>query len=263
MVVGSALCRTRFARTPLLAPEGCSVSLTGCSVKCSNSTSGEAFLSEDNVMSLEEVKNRQNTARNNSQPTIETLGDLGCNILPLEQRTCPPNRNGCCSPLSGSKIPGGKRTKATSGEEALPSPVRSLTVEFNKLHLQNLGSGPSKTPNKSMNTRDENILTSGADAMDSDASEPPAANGLGNSQARTDSREMSSGIATMCLDPHSPRHEARHSCTAASSEPTEVPALEEPVWRLFLFGYELGVHAGRRCRVGMRLDDTEWGSEWV
>ncbi|XP_045700124.1 ankyrin repeat and LEM domain-containing protein 2 [Phyllostomus hastatus] len=205
--------------------------------KCSGSTSGEAFLSEDNVMSLEEVKNRQNTARNNSQPTVEALGDLGCNILPLEQRTCPPNRNGCFSPLSGSKIPGGKRTKATSGEEALPSPVRSLAVEFNKLHLQNLGSGPSETPNESVNMRDEKILTSGADAMDSDASEPPAASRLGNSQAGTDS-ETSTGMANMCLDAHSPGHKAQHSCTSASSEPAEAPTMEEPVWRLFLFGEE-------------------------
>ncbi|XP_036907712.1 ankyrin repeat and LEM domain-containing protein 2 isoform X3 [Sturnira hondurensis] len=210
----------------------------GCRGKCSDSTSGEVFLSEDNVMSLEEVKNRQNTARNNSQPTVETFGDLGCNILPLEQRTCPPNnRNGCCSPLSGSKIPGGKRTKAACGEEALPSPVCSLTVEFNKLHVQNLGSGPSKTPNKSMNTRDEKILTSGVDAMDSDVSEPPAANRLGNSQAKTESK-MSTGIANMCLDPHSPGHEAQHGCLSASSEPAGVPTTEEPVRRLFLFGEE-------------------------
>uniref|UniRef100_K9J3B2 Ankyrin repeat and LEM domain-containing protein 2 n=1 Tax=Desmodus rotundus TaxID=9430 RepID=K9J3B2_DESRO len=210
----------------------------GCHGKCSTSTSEEAFLSEDNVMSLEEMKNRQNTARNNSQPTVEAFRDLGCNILPLEQRTCPPNnRNGRCSPLNGSKTPGGKTTRAASGEEALLSPVCSLTGEFSKLRLQNLGSSPSKTPNKSRNTRGEKILTSGVDAVDSDMSEPPAADRLGNGQARTES-EMSTGIANTCLDPHSPGHEAQHGCTSASSEHTGVPTTEEPVWRLFLFGEE-------------------------
>ncbi|XP_037016881.2 ankyrin repeat and LEM domain-containing protein 2 isoform X2 [Artibeus jamaicensis] len=210
----------------------------GCRGTRSDSTSGGAFLSADNVLSLEEVKNRQNTARNNSQPAAEAFGDLGCSILPLEQRACPPNnRNGCCRPLSGGKIPGGKRTEAACGEEAPPSPVCSLAVEFNKLHVQNLGSGPSKTPNKSTDTGDEKMLTSGVDATGSDVSEPPAAHRLGNSQARTES-EVSTGMASMCLDPHRPGHKAQLGCPSASSEPTGVPTAEEPVRRLFLLGEE-------------------------
>lgn len=204
------------------------------------------FLDEDDDMSLEEIKNRQNTARNNNQATVRAFRDLGCDILPLEQRTnliedsvqtCPhSSRNGFSSPLSGGKTQGGKRTKAASGEEALPSHVSGLAVEFNKLNLQNLESGFSETPNKSMKTRDEKILMSRMDAVDIDMLEPPAANRLGSNQARTES-EMSAGIANMCLGPHSPRHETQHGCTSLSSEPLGVHATKEPVRRLFLFGY--------------------------
>ncbi|XP_014400849.1 PREDICTED: ankyrin repeat and LEM domain-containing protein 2 isoform X1 [Myotis brandtii] len=222
-------------------------SALGCRGKCSNSISVRAFLDEDDDMSLEEIKNRQNTARNNSQPTVRASRDSGCDILPLEQRTnliedearpCPhSSRNGFCSPLSGGQTQRGKRTEAASGEEALSSPVSGLTVEFDKLKLQNLGSGFSETPNKSVKTRDEKILTSGTEVVDSDVVEPSAADRLGSSQAGTES-EMSAGIANLCLGPRCPSHEAQHSCTSASSEPLGVAARKEPVRRLFLLGEE-------------------------
>ncbi|XP_046495745.1 ankyrin repeat and LEM domain-containing protein 2 [Equus quagga] len=209
--------------------------------KCSNSISVRAFLDEDDDMSLEEIKNRQNTARSNTQPTVGAFGDSGCEILSLGQKTdlaeaASPtsphsSRNGLCSPL------GGKTPKAPSQEEALLSPVSGLAVEFDKLNLQNLGSSFSKTPNKSMKTRDKKILTSGMDAVESDSLEPPAAGKLGNNQIRTEG-EMSAGIAKMCLGPDSPRHEAQHGCSSVSLEPSRVPATKEPIQRLFLSGEE-------------------------
>lgn len=206
-----------------------------------------AFLDEDDDMSLEEIKNRQNTARSNTQPTVGAFGDSGCEILSLGQKTdlaeaASPtsphsSRNGLCSPL------GGKTPKAPSQEEALLSPVSGLAVEFDKLNLQNLGSSFSKTPNKSMKTRDKKILTSGMDAVESDSLEPPAAGKLGNNQIRTEG-EMSAGIAKMCLGPDSPRHEAQHGCSSVSLEPSRVPATKEPIQRLFLSGYELRMCVG-------------------
>ncbi|XP_014642687.1 PREDICTED: ankyrin repeat and LEM domain-containing protein 2 isoform X1 [Ceratotherium simum simum] len=214
--------------------------------KCSNSISVRAFLDEDDDMSLEEIKNRQNTARNNTQPTVDVFGDSRCEILPLEQKTnlieassstsSHSSRNGFCSPLSGSKTLSGKRPKAPSQEEALVAPVSSLTVEFDKLNLQNLGSSFSKTTNKNLKTRDKKTLTSGVDGVESDSLEPPP-DKLGNSQLRTES-EMSAGIAKMCLGPNSPRHEAQHSCTSVFLAPSRVPAMKEPGQRLFLFGEE-------------------------
>ncbi|CAK6439918.1 unnamed protein product [Pipistrellus nathusii] len=212
----------------------------GCRGKCSDPISVRAFLGEDGDMSLEEIKNRQNTARNHSQPSSRASRGSGGDILPSEQRadliedaarSCPPgSRNGFCSPGSG------KGTEAASAEEALSSPVSGLTVEFDKLQLQNLGSGFPETPSESVKMREEEILTARPEAVDSDA-EPPAAGRLGSNQARTEG-EISAGIANMCLGLHCPGHEAQHSCTSASSEPLGVTARKEPVRRLFLLGEE-------------------------
>ena len=205
-----------------------------------------AFLDEDDDMSLEEIKNRQNTARNTTQPTAAAFGDSGCDILPLEQQTdlieasAPrsprSSRNGFCSPPSDSKALGGKRPKAPSREEAFLSPVSGLTVEFDKQNLQNLESSFSKTPSPTVKTRDKKILTSRVNIAESDTLGPLAADKLGNDQGRTE-HGMSAGMADMCLDPDSPTQEA---CHGGGSEPSGVPASKEPVQSLFLFGYESG-----------------------
>lgn len=204
-------------------------------------------------MSLEEIKNRQNTARNNTQPTVAAFGDSGCDILPLEQKTdlieasAPTSprssKNGFCSPPSDSKTLGGKRPKAPSGQDAFLSPVSGLTVEFDKLNLQNLQSSFSnKTPRPTVKTRDKRILTSSVNTAESDTLGPLAADKLGNDQGRTE-HGMSAGMADMCLDPDSPTQEARHR---GSSEPSGVPASKESVQSLFLFGYESGsTHTSR------------------
>ncbi|XP_007181383.2 ankyrin repeat and LEM domain-containing protein 2 isoform X1 [Balaenoptera acutorostrata] len=212
--------------------------------KCSNSISVRAFLDEDDDMSLEEIKNRQNTARNTTQPTAAAFGDSGCDILPLEQQTdlieasAPrsprSSRNGFCSPPSDSKALGGKRPKAPSREEAFLSPVSGLTVEFDKQNLQNLESSFSKTPSPTVKTRDKKILTSRVNIAESDTLGPLAADKLGNDQGRTE-HGMSAGMADMCLDPDSPTQEA---CHGGGSEPSGVPASKEPVQSLFLFGEE-------------------------
>ena len=234
------------SRSPLVnTSESWFLSLTGRQRKCSNSISVRAFLDEDDDMSLEEIKNRQNTARNNTPPRAAAFGDLGCDILPLEQTelieasapTSPhSSRNGFCSPLRDGKTLGGKRPKAQSGEEDLRSPISGLTVEFDKLNLQNLESSFSKTPNQRVKTRDKKVLTSRVNAGGSDVLERLAADRLGNNQGRTEN-EMSAGIANMCLNPDSSVHEPRYG---NGSEPSEIPASKEPVQRLFLFGYESG-----------------------
>ncbi|KAB0400564.1 hypothetical protein E2I00_011872 [Balaenoptera physalus] len=201
--------------------------------KCSNSISVRAFLDEDDDMSLEEIKNRQNTARNTTQPTAAAFGDSGCDILPLEQQTdlieasAPrsprSSRNGFCSPPSDSKA---------------------------------LESSFSKTPSPTVKTRDKKILTSRVNIAESDTLGPLAADKLGNDQGRTE-HGVSAGMADMCLDPDSPTPEARHG---GGSEPSGVPASKEPVQSLFLFGYESGsTHMsrggghGRHCTVPSTL----------
>ncbi|XP_047684056.1 ankyrin repeat and LEM domain-containing protein 2 isoform X2 [Prionailurus viverrinus] len=214
---------------------------------CGNSISVRAFLDEDDELSLEEIKNRQNTARNNTRPTLGTFGDLECDILPLEQETelieastltsAHSSKNGFCSPLSGGQTLGRRRPEAPRGEEALLSPVPGLTVEFDKLNLQDLGSNFSKTPNKNMKTADRRSPTSRTDAVEGDLLEPSAADALTNEQMRTEN-EMSARIAKIRLGLDAPGHEAQQSYSSPSPEPSGVPARKEPIQRLFLFGEE-------------------------
>lgn len=241
-----------MGHVPHTPEELLSLSPVGRARKCSNSISVRAFLDEDDDLSLEEIKNRQNTARNNTQPTISAFGDAKCDILPLEQETnlieaatLPSphsSKNGFCSPLSGNRTLGRKKPEAPSVGEALLSPVSGLTVEFDKLNLQGLGSNFSKTPNKNMNTRDKKSLTSRMDAVESDSLELPAADTVTNNQARTES-EMSAEMAKIRLGPDAPVQEAQQRCGSVSSEPSGVPGAKEPVQGLFLFGYEWGVCA--------------------
>ncbi|KAI4069043.1 ankyrin repeat and LEM domain containing 2, partial [Homo sapiens] len=185
-------------------------------------------------MSLEEIKNRQNAARNNSPPTVGAFGHTRCSAFPLEQEAdlieaAEPggphsSRNGLCHPLNHSRTLAGKRPKAPHGEEAHLPPVSDLTVEFDKLNLQNIGRSVSKTPDESTKTKDQ-ILTSRINAVERDLLEPSPADQLGNGHRRTES-EMSARIAKMSLSPSSPRHEDQLEVT------------REPARRLFLFGEE-------------------------
>ena len=122
---------------------------------------------------------------------------------------------------------------------ALLSSVSGLTVELDKLNLEDLGSNFSKTPNKITKSRDRKSLTSRMDVVESDSLEPPAVDTLRNNQSRTES-EMSAKIAKIRLGPDAPVHKAQQS-GSVSSEPSGVPTTKEPVQRLFLFGYEWGV----------------------
>ncbi|XP_021564076.1 ankyrin repeat and LEM domain-containing protein 2 isoform X2 [Carlito syrichta] len=214
-----------------------------------NSISVRAFLDEDD-MSLEEIKNRQNTALNNSQPALSAFASSGCSTRSLgqkadfieaaEPRRAPSSRNGLCSRRSHSETPAGKRLEVPGGREAHPSPGSGLTA-FDELSLQNPGHGFSKTPSENiMETKDEKVLTPRTDAVESDLLAPPAAAGqLGNNQ-RTES-EMSARIAKMSLGPSGPQREAPLGCgpeSQAVPPPVSPLATREPAKRLFLFGEE-------------------------
>ncbi|XP_043830635.1 ankyrin repeat and LEM domain-containing protein 2 [Dromiciops gliroides] len=157
---------------------------SGRSKKCSNSISVGAFLDEEDDMSLEEIKNRQNAARNNCQPlvsqepTIGAFGDSPCDILSMEHTakvidtSHPPgrhyekggssNRNGFCSPVTQDRIISRERQKSQSGQEGFFSPVSNLMTEFDKLTLQDEENGFFEKTNQVMaKTDDERILTSG------------------------------------------------------------------------------------------------------
>nr|XP_009665005.1 PREDICTED: ankyrin repeat and LEM domain-containing protein 2 [Struthio camelus australis] len=130
---------------------------SGKSKKCCNSISVGAFLDEDDDdMSLEEIKNRQNAARNNSQPiaskepSIDAIGDSECDILSMEhtvniietsdhprhyEKAVSSSKNGFCSPMASERIIS-DRKHLRDGEECLVSPVSNLMPEFERLSFQ-------------------------------------------------------------------------------------------------------------------------------
>ncbi|NXH71651.1 ANKL2 protein, partial [Hydrobates tethys] len=130
---------------------------SGKSKKCCNSISVGAFLDEDDDdMSLEEIKNRQNAARNISQPlvskepSIGAIGDAECDILSMErtvniietsghprhyEKAVSSSKNGFCNPASGERIIS-DRKHSHDGEECLLSPVSNLMSEFESLSFQ-------------------------------------------------------------------------------------------------------------------------------
>nr|XP_056715359.1 ankyrin repeat and LEM domain-containing protein 2 [Euleptes europaea] len=132
--------------------------LSGKGKKSCNSISVGAFLDDDD-MSLEEVKNRQNAARNysranvSSEPTITDVGGSERDILSIAhtggiiptadvsnghyENGGPASKNGCCSPATSDRTVSAHRRHSSRGaEERLLLPVSNLLEEFDKLACQ-------------------------------------------------------------------------------------------------------------------------------
>ncbi|XP_034955217.2 ankyrin repeat and LEM domain-containing protein 2 [Zootoca vivipara] len=131
--------------------------LSGKSKKSCNSISVGAFLDDDD-MSLEEVKNRQNAARNcsrtvaSNEPTITDIRSSECDILSIErtesilptaetsdrhlEKGVPASKNGLCSTVTSDRTVNPHRRHPSRGEECLQSPVSNLMEEFDKLSCQ-------------------------------------------------------------------------------------------------------------------------------
>ncbi|XP_045152785.1 ankyrin repeat and LEM domain-containing protein 2 [Echinops telfairi] len=189
---------------------------SGAAKKRSNSISVRAFLDEDENMSLEEIKNWQNAARNANPRPTGTFGDLRRDILPMGQDvqlTDSPDlssrrdgRNGFCGAPSQARPCRGKDPVPLAGEDSFLSPVSSLTVRFDQLNLQNLGSDFCKTPGDK-ETENEITLTPRVDSVGGGSSETTfAALELGNNPMRTE--EVAAEVAHMSPDPSGPGHKA-------------------------------------------------------
>ncbi|NXP06961.1 ANKL2 protein, partial [Thinocorus orbignyianus] len=153
---------------------------SGKSKKCCNSISVGAFLDEDDDdMSLEEIKNRQNAARNISQPlvskepSINAFGNAECDILSMEhtadiiQTSEPPrhyekaassSKNGFCNPVSNERIIT-DRKHLHDGGERLPLPISNLMSGFESLSFQEQAAGESNKITEK--TENERILAEG------------------------------------------------------------------------------------------------------
>lgn len=144
--------------------------MLGKSKNSCNSISVGAFLDDDDddEMSLEEVKNRQNAARNSSravasnEPTINDLGNSECDILSIDhtesmkqmadvanrhEKAVPTSKNGFCTVVNDRTIAPPKK-QGQEGEECLLLPVSNLMEEFDKLSCQDPGECSSGKPSQ-------------------------------------------------------------------------------------------------------------------
>ncbi|KAH0625549.1 hypothetical protein JD844_015107 [Phrynosoma platyrhinos] len=145
--------------------------LSGKSKKSCNSVSVGAFL-DDEDMSLEEVKNRQNAARNYSratapsEPTISDIDSSERDILSIEctrsimaeasnrhsEKEIPASKNGFCSPVTRGRTVSPHRRHAGQREECLQSPVSNLMEEFDKLACKDQAVGGTSLSGKPTQT---------------------------------------------------------------------------------------------------------------
>ncbi|KAM4709716.1 ankyrin repeat and LEM domain-containing protein 2 isoform 3-T3 [Discoglossus pictus] len=136
---------------------------SGKSRKCCNSISVGAFLDEED-MSLEEIKNRQNAALKHSLPSLsgETISVSECimdtPVLPSSH--CQNGaQSGLCSPLSSERILPGDGRRLTALGEGMLSPVSNLLAEFEKLTVSDLSESNKEAQNEEdLPCRDEKTL---------------------------------------------------------------------------------------------------------
>ncbi|XP_069817160.1 ankyrin repeat and LEM domain-containing protein 2 isoform X2 [Dendropsophus ebraccatus] len=144
--------------------------------KVCNSVSVGAFLDDEDDMSLEEIKNRQNAALKNNLPltSTETFTIPEC-IMDATPRQSGSNR-GYCSPLNNEGTLPGERRRQHCVEETLLSPVSNLMAEFEKLSLGELkDASVVESPSNNgcaMSQKLSEMTVSDDDDVDLDASSP-------------------------------------------------------------------------------------------
>uniref|UniRef100_A0A8D0HHH4 Ankyrin repeat and LEM domain-containing protein 2 n=1 Tax=Sphenodon punctatus TaxID=8508 RepID=A0A8D0HHH4_SPHPU len=247
--------------------------LSGKSKKCCNSVSVGAFLDDDDDMSLEEIKNRQNAARNvcqsvvSKEPTINAIGDSECDILSMEpnanlietsdlsrrhfEKGIPASKNGFCSPVTNERL-SCDRKYSHGGEECLLSPVSNLMAEFEQLSFQGqtltgecLGGKPSQVTAKTENeqtlaqmsqvkTPKDHLVRAKAGCF----AEPAAAGNLGDinfgdTKIRTESN-IPPEVENVSLEPSDMR--SRLPQDSSQRCLLKTPSMNENAKPLFLFG---------------------------
>ncbi|NXO20845.1 ANKL2 protein, partial [Cisticola juncidis] len=160
---------------------------SGKSKKSCNSISVGAFLDEDDDdMSLEEIKNRQNAARNIS-PSMECAGNIiETSAHPQHyEKGAAASRNGFCSPVSSERILS-DRKQLHEGPECLMSPVSNLMSEFESLSFhEQEGAGVShQITEKTENAG--NLNKTGSAVSLAGSSEPSVTGKHGETKLRTD-----------------------------------------------------------------------------
>ncbi|KAM4051164.1 ankyrin repeat and LEM domain-containing protein 2 isoform 2-T2 [Anomaloglossus baeobatrachus] len=152
---------------------------SGKSKKICNSVSVGAFLDDEDDMTREEIKNRQNAALKNSPSlnSAETITIPECIMdATPRQSSCLDggSKLGCCSPLEKERILTGERRHQQRLNEALLSPVSNLMMEFEKLSVNELkeASNEKSPSNECAMSQKLNQMTVSDDHVDLDSSSP-------------------------------------------------------------------------------------------
>ncbi|XP_018117704.1 ankyrin repeat and LEM domain-containing protein 2 isoform X2 [Xenopus laevis] len=134
--------------------------------KMCNSISVGAFLDDEDDMSLEELKNRQNAALKHSYSHSDTITDciMDTSAVPSSEQQNG-TKPGFCSPLSNDPyVPGESRHKGLT--EGMLSPVSNLMAEFEKLAVSEKSELDNKTWNiKSSPSKGENVVLASQSQM--------------------------------------------------------------------------------------------------
>ncbi|OCT98328.1 hypothetical protein XELAEV_18010559mg [Xenopus laevis] len=205
--------------------------------KMCNSISVGAFLDDEDDASLEELRNRQNSALKHSNSQSETVTE--CIMDPTSAVHSSDQQNGIkpgfCSPLSNDlDLPEKSRHKGVT--EGMISPVSNLMADFDKLAVDN------ETWNiKSVSSNDENVIITSQSQMAKETEH----NLHAGSSTRTDGSVLSQLMPELSLqDKHSPpRNRIGLSPLRASSQSSihlgmKTPPRNQCNRRIFLLGDE-------------------------
>ncbi|NXI36254.1 ANKL2 protein, partial [Galbula dea] len=243
---------------------------SGKSKKCCNSISVGAFLDEDDDdMSLEEIKNRQNAARNVSQPivskepSINAIGDAECDILSMEhtvnfietadhprqyEKGTACSKNGFRNPVATERIIS-DRKHLHDGEECHVAPVSNLISEFDSLSFQEQ-EGAGKLNNITGKTEKEGMLAEGTsqvriskDCLDktcyavslASSSEPSVAGKPGETKLRTE-HKIPSEKERLSMESGIQTNEAQHQELSSQKFLFKASPTNDTSKKLFLLG---------------------------
>ncbi|XP_072839673.2 ankyrin repeat and LEM domain-containing protein 2 isoform X1 [Pogona vitticeps] len=237
--------------------------LSGKSKKSCNSISVGAFLDDDD-MSLEEVKNRQNAARSYSravaphESTIRDIGNSECDILSIQcmkniiqigedsgaraDKEPPASKNGFCSPVASDRIVGPHRRHPSQEEECFASPVSNLMEEFEKLACQDQILGAESLSEKPSQGEGTRPLRKCKDLAYSPLPKPGAA--AGKAEEATTRTEMETHLETKSASAENGvwGEKGQQSCSSKSQSEVSSqcslnsPSSNEKGRRLFLLG---------------------------
>ncbi|XP_075073027.1 ankyrin repeat and LEM domain-containing protein 2 [Mixophyes fleayi] len=214
----------------------------GKSKKFCNSISVGAFLDDDEDMSLEEIKNRQNAALKNSLSlTSETIVLPEC-IMDTTPLPSSPRNDGTkhefCSPLSNDQILPGDHRHQQGLEERMLSPVSNLMAEFDKLSLSEQANEESPIKGECAVTQKMSLMTVSNDLMDLESSSSLARTTKCSGLSQGNNALFSQSLPDKAFSPGNAELSPLYSCSGSPSQQLvmKTPSKNQSTKATFLLG---------------------------